>query len=94
MWKGKKLEQLGTGKLSKVWIPCTEEPQGKSLPMQAPGWRRRSGSVPLSVTPFRSGVGEKVTRGRRRENDSGGRRGRQLLSSLLRLVSPYWVGIY
>lgn len=90
MWKGKKLEQLGTGILSKVWVPCTEQPQGKS---QAASWRRRSGSVPFSVTPFRSGVGEKTAKERRRENDSGGRRGRQLLSSLLRLVSPYWVGI-
>ena len=98
-WKGTELEQLGTGQLSKVWVPCAE--QSQSLPAQAASWRRRSGSVPLSITPYGRGVGDGGERGRGegvrsrwRESGNVGRRGRQLLSSLLRLVSPHWVGTH
>ena len=86
------LEQLGTDKLCKVWLPRTEQPQSESLHTQAAGWRRRSTSVPLSVTPYGRGVGSGGGGDRRREIGGEGR-GRQLLTSVLRLVTPPWVSV-
>lgn len=90
MWKGTVLEQMGPGLLSKVWIPRKE---GESLTESTSNWRRRSTSVPL--TPYGRGVreeGDGVGKGGTKETGSLGRKSGQLLSSLLRLVSPHWVG--
>jgi hypothetical protein len=95
-WKGMVLEQMApTGELSRVWIPRkTEEPSSQEAPSSSSrDWRRRrSTSVPLSVTPYGRGArdeGDEDTR-RRRYSGSFGGKGEKLLSSLLQLVSPQW----
>ena len=94
MWKGKVLQQMmPTGELSRVWIPRKEEPPAQQEPSR--DWRRRSTSVPISVTPYGRGVRDEgeTDRERRRSDDILGRKGAQLLTSLLRLVSPHWVSL-
>ena len=92
VYKGTVLEQMGSGLLSRVYMPQTE---GESSTELASNWRRRSTSVPL--TPYGRGVrvkgdGAGKAGNQREATGSWGRKSGQLLSSLLRLVSPQWVG--
>ena len=82
---------MPTGELSRVWLPRREEPSSEELSSR--DFRRRSTSVPLSVTPYGRGAKEtgEVLGRRRRNSASLGRKGGELLSSLLRLASPQWV---
>ena len=88
------LEQMApTGELSRVWIPRkTEEPSSQEAPSSSSrDWRRRrSTSVPLSVTPYGRGARDEGEEDARRRRYSGGKGGK-LLSSLLQLVSLQWV---
>ena len=91
------LEQMApTGELSRVWIPRkTEEPSSQEAPSSSSrDWRRRrSTSVPFSVTPYGRGAREEGDEDARRRRYSGsyGGKGGKLLSSLLQLVSLQWV---
>lgn len=92
-WKGQILEQMASaGELSRVWIPCKEEPSSEVLSFSR-DWRRRSTSVPISVTPYRRGVRDEGENGTRRCRNGGnlGGKGGKILSSLLQLVSHQWV---
>lgn len=81
-----------TGELSRVWLP-QQLPPPVTDEKTSLNWRRRSTSVPLSVTPF--GRGEIEEEERRRAGRRGyvplGRKGGELLGSLIQLVSPLWV---